>query len=271
MKKAPNHATGQAGRHMITFEDAMRATDLDPVASLNTQALERDDVVNLILQRSEIIRDQPRYNRYIRAWMNGNIRPVHDLIDQIGMEVLVRRAAAFVYLEYLQLRPILEAKPPKAIADIGCGYGLFDLFLARDFDCTVHLIDLETNENRHFGFEEEGAAYSSLKVAKTLLTGNGVPARRVKTLNPAEKDVLTLKKLDYAFSFISCGFHFPWTTYRDFFLGSVAQDGRIILDIRSKTMPAVVHELSQIGYVRAVQKSAGNSADRMMIMKAGIV
>ena len=256
---------------MITFEEAMQATDLEQITGLKVDALDMDDVVNLILQRSEIIRDQPRYNRYIRAWMNGNTAPVHELINQIGAEVLVRRAAAFVYLEYLQLRPIFEAKPPKTIADIGCGYALFDLFLAQDFGCTLNLIDLESNENRHFGFEEEGAAYSSLKVAKTLLTQNGVPAKSVKTLNPTTGDVHKLKKLDYAFSFISCGFHFPWHTYRDFFLGSVAEDGRIILDIRSKTLSTVMFELSEIGYVRAVQKAANNSAARMLIMKAGVV
>ncbi|MEO0766910.1 MAG: class I SAM-dependent methyltransferase, partial [Pseudomonadota bacterium] len=106
---------------MITFDEAMQATELERVTGVRVDALETDDVVNLILQRSEIIRDQPKYNRYIRAWMNGNAAPVVDLIDRIGAEVLVRRAAAFVYLEYLQLRPIFEAKPPKAIADIGCG------------------------------------------------------------------------------------------------------------------------------------------------------
>ena len=87
---------------MITFEEAMQATDLEQITGLKVDALDMDDVVNLILQRSEIIRDQPRYNRYIRAWMNGNTAPVHELINQIGAEVLVRRAAAVAHLEYLQ-------------------------------------------------------------------------------------------------------------------------------------------------------------------------
>lgn len=253
---------------MITFEDALQAMKLEQVSGLRVDALDKDDVVNLIVQRSDIIKDQPRPNRYVRAWINGDIAPIHDLIDQIGMEELVRRAAAYIYLEYQQLRPIFEAKPPKAVADIGCGYAMFDLFLARDFDCTVHLIDLESNERRHFGFQEEGAAYSSLKVAKKLLTQNGVPAKAVKTLNPETKDVTKLKKLDYAVSFISCGFHYPWHTYRDFFLGSVAKDGRIILDIRNKTLNTAIFELSEIGYMRALQHGAPGSADRIMIQKA---
>ncbi len=253
---------------MITFDAAMRALDTPAISDLKTTALDESDMVNLILQRSEIIRDQPRFNRYIRAWTRGDDTPLRELIDQMGVEELSRRAAAFIYLEYLELRWIFEDKPPKNIADIGCGYAFFDLFLARDHGCDVALIDLESNENRHFGFEAEGAAYSSLKVAKKLLTDNKVPEKKIQTFNPETDDVTTMQELDYAFSFISCGFHYPWSAYRDFFKNCVAQDGRTILDLRARTLGDVMLELSEFGYVRALTKAANNSAHRVMIVKA---
>jgi SAM-dependent methyltransferase len=252
---------------MITFEAAMVAMDDPAIADLKTTALDQDDVVNLIVQRSEIIRDQDRHNRYIRAWINGDRGAMLDLIDRLGMDLLVRRAAAFIYLEYQQLRPIFDAKPPKAIADIGCGYAMFDLFLARDYECKLNLIDLEANEHRHFGFKTEGAAYSSLASAKKLLVDNGISSRKIQTLNPEIDAVEALKKLDYAFSFISCGYHYPWHTYRDFFLNSVTRTGRVIIDIRAKTLGNTMLELSEIGYVRTLQKAANNSADRVIIVK----
>jgi SAM-dependent methyltransferase len=252
---------------MITFEAAMQAMDLPAIADLETSALDQDDVVNLILQRSEIIRDQERHNRYIRAWIRDDKAPMIELIDDLGMDTLIKRAAAFIYLEYQELRPVFEGKRPKSIADIGCGYALFDLFLAQEYDCKINMIDLETNDSRHFGFNEEGAAYSSLKSAKKLLTDNGIPASKIKTLNPQTDNVEALKNLDFAFSFISCGYHYPWTTYRDFFLNSVKKDGRIIIDIRAKTLASTMIELSEIGYVRALEKAAGNSADRVIIAK----
>lgn len=252
---------------MITFEAAMAAMDEPAIADLKTTALDQDDVVNLILQRSEIIRDQDRYNRYIRAWINGDKGAMLDLIDRLGMDLLVRRAAAFIYLEYQQLRPIFDAKPPKAIADIGCGYAMFDLFLALDYECKLNLIDLEANEHRHFGFETEGAAYSSLASAKKLLVDNGISSRKIQTLNPEIDALEALKKLDYAFSFISCGYHYPWHTYRDFFLNSVTRTGRVIIDIRAKTLGNTMLELSEIGYVRSLQKAANNSAERVIIVK----
>lgn len=252
---------------MITFDQAMKALDQDAITSLDISALDDSDMVNLILQRSEIIRDQPRFNRYIKAWTQGDDVPMQELIARMGRDTLTRRAAAYIYLEYLQLRPIFEKKTPHSAADIGCGYALFDLFLAKEFETELVLIDLESNENRHFGFKSEGAAYSSLGATKTLLTDNGIPAKAIKTVNPETTDVSQYKGLDYAFSFISCGYHYPWTTYREFFLNSVADDGRIILDIRAHTLGDAMLEMSEIGYVRAVEKAANNSADRVMIAK----
>lgn len=252
---------------MITFDQAMTALDDDAITSLDISALDESDMVNLILQRSEIIRDQPRFNRYIKAWTQGDDAPMKDLIDRMGIETLTRRAAAYIYLEFEQLRPIFDQKKPNKAADIGCGYALFDLFLAKEYGTDLVLIDLESNENRHFGFKSEGAAYSSLAATKTLLTDNGIAANSVTTVNPETDDVMQHTGLDFAFSFISCGYHYPWTTYRDFFLDCVKDDGRIIIDIRAHTLGDAMLELSEIGYVRAVVKAANNSANRLMIAK----
>lgn len=253
---------------MITFDDAMRARDMVAVCDLATDALKMSDAVNLILQRSEIIRDQPRHNRYIRAWTRGDDAPIRELIDQMGIEELTRRAAAFIYLEYLELRPIFEAKPPVRIADIGCGYAFFDLFLAREFGCDLALIDLENSASRHFGFEDQGAAYSSLSTARQLLVDNKVGPATIQTLNPENEDPGSLRDLDYAFSFISCGYHYPWTTYRAFFEDCLAPDGRVILDLRSKTLGDVLLELGDFGYMRALTRAANDSAHRVMVTKA---
>ena len=58
---------------------------------------------------------------------------------------------------------------------------------------------------------------------------------------------------------------------RAVFIDSVADDGRIILDIRSKKLATAVVEMSKIGYVRALEKAANNSADRIMLAKTGFV
>ena len=251
---------------MMALEQAMKVMDRPVIADLKTDCMTTGDIVDLILQRSEIIRDQPRYNRYIKAWIKQDEAPIHDLIAQIGADELVRRAAAFIYLEYQALRPLFQAKPPRKIADIGCGYGLFDLFLARDYGCKLCLINLESNERRHFGFDDEGAAYSSLAQTRALLVANGVPDGDIDTRNPETDDLSDIRGLDYAFSFISCGFHYPWTTYRSFFQEALQPGGQVILDVRSQTIATVLHEVSEIGMMRGLHDAASNCGDRIMIV-----
>ncbi len=253
---------------MITFDQAMAAMDAPQITELETDTLDDSDVLNLILQRSEIIRDQENYNRYIKAWTRGEDAPILDLINRMGRDTLIRRAGAFIHLEFEQLRPVFDKKAPDYVADIGCGYALFDMFLAKEYGSKLALIDLESNDNRHFGFKESGAAYSNLTSAKTLLKANGITSSKVKTYNPETDDLSKIKELDYAFSFISCGYHYPLSTYDQFFKNSVAEDGRIIVDIRSHTLADTMIDMSSIGYTRALVKAANNSADRVIIAKS---
>lgn len=263
-----NRSGGTGGFELITLDMALDALDAPAITEIETEVLDAQDVLNLILQRSEIIRDQPRYNRYIKAWTQGDDAPLLDLIERMGRDELVRRAAAFIYLEYKQLRPIFEKNAPQKVADIGCGYALFDLFLAKEFESELILIDLESNDNRHFGFKSEGAAYSSLENARRLLKSNGIPDHAIDTRNPETDDLGDVDGLDYAMSFISCGYHYPWDTYETFFQDAVKPDGRLIIDFRAGRLSEAALGLSKLGFMRIVEKAANNSADRVLIVKS---
>ncbi|HMO08767.1 MAG TPA: class I SAM-dependent methyltransferase, partial [Paracoccaceae bacterium] len=143
------------------------------VAALDLSPLSTGDLVNLILQRSEVLFDRPRSGQVIRAWEAGDEGPMQAEVARLGIEV-ARRAAGVIHAEYRALAPVLHARQPRRVADIGCGYAFFDLFLARDLGTDLLLIDLESNDRRHFGFQAEGAAYASLAVARALLEANGV-------------------------------------------------------------------------------------------------
>lgn len=254
---------------MITLEQAFAATKRERIAGLDTSAFATGDVLNLILQRSEIIRDQPNPNRYIRSWTQGDDAPLMELIHRLGPQEIVRRAAAFILLEYLELKPVFDRAPPRKIADIGCGYALFDLFLAQDFGCELVLIDLEQNDRRHFGFEREGAAYSNLAVARRFLTDNGARDAGIQTLNPRDAGIDAVRDLDFAFSFISCGFHYPWDTYRNFFETALRKNGSVILDIRRRKSDVAQAEMAALGRIEVIDRAADGSADRIMLTLLG--
>lgn len=234
------------------------------IGDLDLSVFTPADLVNLILQRSEVMYDIPRSGRIIRAWNDGDDGPINAVVADKGPEI-ARRAAAVIHAEYQALRPVLDEIGPGAIADIGCGYAFFDLFAARDTRCDVVLIDLETNTRRHFGFQEEGAAYSSLAAARALLVANGVATDRITTLNPASQDVLSAPPVDLAVSFLSCGFHYPVDLYLDFFRDVVTAEGTILVDLRAATAQSQLAQLAPLGQISDL--AAPEKARRIRLQK----
>ncbi|MEZ5912841.1 MAG: class I SAM-dependent methyltransferase [Paracoccaceae bacterium] len=251
---------------MISFEDLAVAAEAPEITALDIAAFGADDIVNLILQRSEIIADQPRPGKIVGAWSEGDDGPARDLVDRMG-EVLARRAAAVIWLEYQRLKPLLARLSPRSIADIGCGYAIFDLFFWRDFPGRVVLIDLEQSEDRHFGYRETGAAYSSLSVARAFLKANGVKAGQITAINPERKDPASIRPVDLAVSFLSCGFHYPIETYLEFFRTAVVPDGAVIVDFRARKARAGAEILGAMGEVALVEHSASGNGRRLLLRK----
>jgi len=250
----------------MTLTPDIAAEAADPaIAGLDLSCLTRDDLINLVLQRSEVMFDRPRSGQVIRAWGQGDMTLMQAEIDRLGDQI-ARRAAGVIHAEYRAIAPLLAELAPKRLADIGCGYAFFDLFVARDLKTDVVLIDLESNEHRHFGFKEEGAAYSSLARAKELLRANGVLAKQITTLNPRDKAPEKLKPVDLAVSFLSCGFHYPVDLYLPFLDQALLPGGAAIFDLRESTAPAQAAALEQFGTLTDLP--APPKARRVLLRKA---
>ncbi|WP_151720364.1 class I SAM-dependent methyltransferase [Gemmobacter serpentinus] len=218
----------------------------DAIAALDLSAFDKGDLLNLILQRSEVMYDRPRSGRIIKAWNGGDDGPINAVIEDMG-EAIARRAAGVIHAEYRALQPVLAELAPNRIADIGCGYALFDLFAARDLGSDILLIDLESNEHRHFGFAQEGAAYSSLAVARRILEDNGVLSTKIATLNPRDERPEDGGPVDLAVSFLSCGFHYPVDLYLPFIETAITADGAAIFDLREATATEQAAKLATFG------------------------
>ena len=236
------------------------------ITALDLSALRLSDSVNLILQRSEVLYDDDRTEPAIKAWFGGDGAPLADLAEE-HRERIARRAAAVILMEFNLMRPELDAIAPKRIADIGCGYAFFSLFAAQAYGAHALLIDLESNDARHFGYQEVGAAYSSLSVARKLLTDNGVSTRKITILNPNETDPLDAKPVDLAVSFLSAGFHYPISTYTPFFEQKLAKGGHAIFDLRRRTAREQLEDVTPLGAVRDL--SPPPKARRILLTRGG--
>ncbi|SDZ52807.1 hypothetical protein SAMN05444004_11939 [Jannaschia faecimaris] len=227
------------------------------IADLNVSMFDTRDHVNLILQRSEILWDEARPGRAIRAWTGGDAGPLTEIAQRRGDEI-ARRAAAVAWLEWRDMLYALVRQKPVSVADIGCGYAMADLFAHRDLGARLLLIDIEDGDVRHFGFAENGSAYTSLERARAFLEANGVPGDAIETVNPQSQDLSAQAPVDLAISMLSCGFHYPAATYADFYAYGVAPGGAVILDVRGRKATQERATLEAIGTVEEIGRGASH-------------
>ena len=238
-----------AQRYMMPLKIDIEAVSASKkISALDLSCFDRNDYLNLILQRSEVMFDISRAGRIIKAWNRGDMEPINAVIDDMGVKI-AQRAAGVIYAEYLAIEELLKELKPKRIADIGSGYGFFDLFASKSMNTEVVLIDLEQNEHRHFGFQNEGAAYSSLEVARRLLMANKVPAKKIECVNPRDTSPEAIKPVDLVVSFISCGFHYPVDSYLPMLDKVLKPGGSAIFDLRETTASEQIEKLAQFGTV----------------------
>ena len=216
-------------RHLLqpTPESEMSMSDdIDP-ATLDFSMFSDQDVANILLQRSELASS----GQTIRDWLAGDeellLEEARTQRDQILHESI--RIAERECQFFLEAADVIA---PKRSADIGCGYAFASLVLHRRYGCDVVLIDIEEGNSRHFGFEAEGAGYTSLDTARAFLEGNGVPPEQITCLNPKSQDTAALGGFDLVISLASCGFHYPVGTYDSLFRSQINGGGGIVLDIR---------------------------------------
>ncbi len=199
--------------------------------------------------------------------------------EVLEAEIAARREAVFagvlaeVYAEYLPLRAALLGFAPSHVIDIGCGAGVNDLFLARDYGCGFTLVDIEETRLQYHLWSHEGSGYAALSDARALLEENGTAPERINCLNPR----LTPERmaaLEAGFargegagdalgkglgepsgnalgktlltSLFSCGFHYPIGAYLGLMQAVIARGGTVALDLRNRYLNAPDPALTQL-------------------------
>lgn len=208
------------------------------------------DVLNVVLQRSAVLFDVPRGGRLIRQWSDGNAAPLEAVVKDKGRD-LIRCAIAYNMLEYRDVAQHLKGDTIAKATDIGCGYAFFDLFLYRDHTPAIALIDIEESETRDFGYQAEGAGYSSLAKAKAFLTENGGPADAVRTINPKDAPLPSAQDTDLIFSLLSCGFHYPLSTYTEMIAQTLKPRGALVIDVRTRNLKDQQAAIDTVGTIAA--------------------
>lgn len=152
--------------------------------------------------------------------------------------------AARVEADYRAMKPWLP-ESVSDILDIGCGFPLIDVWLARHYGeaVTIHLMDGEKRirplGKEQVGFQEKTIPWKSRHIAVKTMKQD-VPGCKVEGHQPDPKITIPC---DLIISRRAWGHHFPIRTYVNLADRSLRKGGRVILDVRiGRDSPAVLEK-----------------------------
>ena len=152
---------------------------------------------------------------------------------------IARQYGDLMQREFETLRPYLKPDT-RRILGIGPGVAGLEAYLSDHFFGLngerpfIYLLDKSRIDEVYYGFHEEASAYNSLDIAKQLLSDNGHPAEKLKTIEADDVDAEKLENIDLVVSLIAWGFHFPVKTYLERIYHSLSSGGQLILDVRKE-------------------------------------
>lgn len=145
---------------------------------------------------------------------------------------------------------------PKTLLDIGCGMAWESRHFYNSFGTELWLIDGDSIENqvgaadagyhknpKNFGF------YHKIDYLKNKIDSSGFT--NYNLLNSNHVNIPEDKKFDVITSWLSCGFHYPISTYRDLIQAHSYENTKIIMDIRTelKTKKPILEEGVEIIHI----------------------
>ena len=126
---------------------------------------------------------------------------------------------------------------PKTILDIGCGYARESEYFQKKFNTDLWLLDgdFENTKDRKrdisFGSAESFKFYNKVRTLKESFNSRNMKYTFVDANNIIIPDEI---KFDLIYSGLSCGFHYPASTYKNLILKHSHQNTRVIFDLRNK-------------------------------------
>lgn len=128
--------------------------------------------------------------------------------------------------------------PIKTMLDIGCGLAREAEFYQKKYGTTLYLLDGDFNTTKeqprdtNYGSISNFKFYSPIEELKKSYNERGLRYNFIDANNIfIEKSI----KFNLIYSCVSCGFHYPASTYKELILNHINSDSKIIFDIRKKS------------------------------------
>lgn len=125
-------------------------------------------------------------------------------------------------------------RAPKRILDIGCGFAKTSELFQKKYGCELYLLESDIANSPGSRIGKWGTAdtfqwYLPIQRLKQAWDEQGMTYTHVDGANlQVPEDI----KFDLVYSWLSCGFHYPVSTYSDFIRRHTTPDSIIIMDFR---------------------------------------
>ena len=127
---------------------------------------------------------------------------------------------------------------PKRILDIGCGLARESEFFQKKYNCELYLLDGDfentsnaTNRDINWGSVDNFRFYSKIEQLQESYRDRGMTFTFVDANNI---DIPEDTKFDLILSNLSCGFHYPASTYKKLVQTHSTENTKVIFDLRKE-------------------------------------
>jgi len=125
-------------------------------------------------------------------------------------------------------------RPPRRILDIGCGFAKTSELFQKKYACELYLLESDMSNSPgkrigKWGTVDSFQWYLPIERLKEAWNSQGMTYTHV---DGTTVDVPADVKFDVIYSWLSCGFHYPVTTYKEFIQEHASEDAVIIMDFR---------------------------------------
>lgn len=147
--------------------------------------------------------------------------------------------------------------PPKRILDIGCGYAFESEMFQKKYQTELYLLDstidntVDIQRQTNYGPADQFSFYNTVNTLTESYDQRKMNYTFIDSNSINLEDTL---KFDVIYSFLSCGFHYPANTYKNFILDYSTKDSVIILDLRKKQLSEQLKDISIVEVVYESEK-----------------
>jgi SAM-dependent methyltransferase len=147
--------------------------------------------------------------------------------------------------------------PPKRILDIGCGYAFESEMFQQNHQTELYLLDstidntTDIQRQTNYGPADQFSFYNTVNTLTQSYNQRNMNYVFIDSNNIELDHTITF---DVIYSFLSCGFHYPANTYRQFIIEHSTKDSVIILDLRKKHLNEQLKDIKIINVIHESEK-----------------